>query len=524
MNETVLEQGRLLEVEQELDVLKQNTDHFFLIIIAIIIYFMQGGFALLEAGSVRSKNTVNILIKNLLDGLIGGVCYWAVGWGLAYGAGGNGFCGGSEFINYKLPVDEYPKWFFQYVFAATAATIVSGAIAERCQFGAYFAYSILITGWVFPVVSHWAWDAGDAAGVGRGWLHAAGFLDFAGGGVVHLTGGTCSLVGCYFVGYRLGRFGEHGEARQITGHSVPLAALGGFILIFGFLAFNGGSQGSISRPGDGAVVALAVVNTVLGACSGGLTVLFFYKLVLGQPWSFLMTLNGCLAGMVSVCAGCNLYQPWAALVVGAGAGVWYVAVHLLMVRCRLDDPLDAVAVHGAGGLWGLLCVPFFMHVNLPVGERGIFWDGAETYPWTALAYNLLGAVCISAWSLVWSSVIFGSLHYFSFLRVSADLEIQGLDILKHGEPAYPAPSWVEAQYRTDRKVSNQVSDIPANMIGEGTVNPSFSPEPLEKPDSLFKGSARNLYKEEQFREGTDRIQDNTISLVSFKNMDEFTRN
>merc|ERR1719516_521324 len=294
---------------KEIEILKGESDEFFLIVIAIIIFFMQCGFAFLEAGSVRSKNTVNILIKNMLDAFIGGVSYWAIGWGLAYGEGGNLFCGGSQFFNYQLPYDLYPKWFFQFVFAATAATIVSGAIAERCQFFAYFAYSIILTGWVYPPVSHWAWD-------GAGWLAQTGYYkDFAGSGVVHLLGATCALIGCYFIGPRRGKFDNRGKPVNMPGHSVPLAGLGGFILIFGFLAFNGGSQAQISQEGDGGVVALSIVNTILGASTGGLAVLFINKFLLKQPWSFLMCLNGALAGMVSLCGGCNHYEPWAALIV-----------------------------------------------------------------------------------------------------------------------------------------------------------------------------------------------------------------
>merc|ERR1719357_1495938 len=160
---------------------------------------MQCGFALLEAGSVRSKNTVNILIKNMLDAFIGAVSYWCIGWGLGYGKGGNAFCGGSEFFNFQMEYNEYPSWFFQFCFAATATTIVSGSIAERCQMGAYFLYSILITAWVYPPVSHWAWDSGDDENVGQGWLNALNYTDFAGSGVVHLLGGACALVGCFFI-------------------------------------------------------------------------------------------------------------------------------------------------------------------------------------------------------------------------------------------------------------------------------------------------------------------------------------
>merc|ERR1711962_1738414 len=236
------------------------------------------------------------------------------------------------------------------------------------------------------------------------------------------------MGGCFFIGKRKGRFTKQGKVLEMAGHSVPLAALGGFILIFGFLAFNGGSQASISQPDDGAAVALAIVNTILGGCSGGLCVLFFNRFVLNQPWSFLMTLNGALAGMVSLCAGCNSYEPWASLIVGSGAGICFLAVHFTMLKFQLDDPLDAVAVHGAGGLWGLFMVPWFMYANLEEGKRGIFWDGAYAHPWNVLGYNMLGAFCIVIWSVWWCICIFGSLYYMRWLRVHADLELKGMDI------------------------------------------------------------------------------------------------
>ena len=345
---------------------------------------------------------------------------------------------------------------FQFVFAATAATIVSGAIAERCQFFAYFAYSIILTGWVYPPVSHWAWD-------GSGWLAQTGFYyDFAGSGVVHLMGASCAIVGCYFMGPRRGRFNKKGEPIEMPGHSVPLAGLGGFILIFGFLAFNGGSQASISNEGDGDVVALAIVNTILGASTGGMTVLFINKFMLKQPWSFLMCLNGALAGnllssgihenticlffpgMVALCGGCNYYEPWAALIVGGIGGIGFMLVHFGMLRLKLDDPLDAVAVHGAGGLVGILSVPWFMHAGLEEGQRGIFWDGGHfpegeaNVPWSVLGYNIAGSICIMLWSFLWSFILFGSLYWLKMLRVSTEDEFKGMDVIKHGESAYPA--------------------------------------------------------------------------------------
>jgi len=459
--------NKTVKGEKDLDLVKKETDQFFLIVVAMLIFFMQCGFAFLEAGSVRSKNTVNILIKNMLDVFIGGISYWALGWGLAYGAGGNPFCGGSQFFNYQLPYDQYPTWFFQFVFAATAATIVSGAVAERCQFMAYFLYSVIITGWVYPPVSHWAWDS-------SGWLAATGYyMDFAGSGVVHLLGACCSLVGCCLLGARTGRFSEEDKVKTIEGHSVPLAGLGGFILIFGFLAFNGGSQGSISGAGDGSVVALAIVNTILGASTGGLAVLFINKFLFSQPWSFLMTLNGALAGMVALCAGCDKYEPWAALLVGSWGGMGFIAMHHLMIKIKLDDPLDAVAVHGAGGVVGLLSVPWLMFSGLEEGQRGVFWDGDSAHPWLVLGHQVIGILAISAWSVFWSFLVFGALKVLNILRVPQEDEEIGMDITKHGEAAYPVSAWQEYQYRIHGPLC-QITGVKGVDTRQSVVSSAFA--------------------------------------------------
>eukprot|EP00095_Tigriopus_kingsejongensis_P003363 maker-scaffold557_size137338-snap-gene-0.13 protein:Tk03363 transcript:maker-scaffold557_size137338-snap-gene-0.13-mRNA-1 annotation:"predicted protein" len=440
--------GRLWDLE----ILSKNMDAFFLIVNGFLIFFMQCGFAFLEAGSVRTKNIVNILIKNMLDALIGGVAYWVLGWAVSYGPHGNGFIGGSNFLSIAMRYEDYPMWFFQFVFAATAATIVSGSIAERCQFFAYFVYSILITGWVYPPVSHWAWDANTP-----GWLNQLGYQDFAGSGVVHLLGGTCALVGCVLIKPRMGRFDSKGKVIDMPGHSVPLAALGGFILLFGFLAFNGGSQARISQEGDSESVARAVVNTILGGCGAGLTVLILNKFYFGIHWSYLMTLNGALAGMVGLCAGCNVYQPWSAIVIGMICGVAFLLVHVAMLKMRFDDPLDAVAVHGAGGLCGVILMPFFAY------ETGIFWAGDTEEAWKALGINLIGAVAIMAWSATWSFLIFYPLKYFKMLRIDRETEFRGNDLVKHGESAYPADAWVELQYNASSDVA--IGSGPSHMSG-----------------------------------------------------------
>jgi len=454
--------------------LNQSVDHFFLIVMGCIVFLMQCGFAFLEAGSVRSKNTVNILIKNMLDAFIAAISYWAIGWALAYGTErddegnrvkGNSFCGEIYFFSVGLDNSFYPGWFFQFVFAATAATIVSGSVAERCHFVGYFAYSSIITGWVYPVVTHWAWDGG--------WLSEMGYSDFAGSGVVHLLGAACALVGCAMIGPRRGRFTKDGKPIEMAGHSVPFAALGGFILLFGFLAFNGGSQLTISGADDSGTVALAMVNTVLGGASGGLTVLFSIKFLFGKKWSYLMTLNGALTGMVSMCAGCNVFQPWAALIVGALGGAAFIAVHELMLKLRLDDPLDAVAVHGGGGVIGVLMQPFFAYGNDDDNNPlGIFWGASGHH----FGMHLLGVVAIFSWSAGWSVLIFGGLKWVGMLRIDRDTEFRGNDTVKHGEAAYPVDAWVELQYDAKKRSrGNSTSSAGSHPEGKGTgSHPMFS--------------------------------------------------
>ncbi|PFX23664.1 putative ammonium transporter 1 [Stylophora pistillata] len=349
---------------------------------------MQTGFAFLEAGSVRSKNTTNILIKNFLD---------------------------------------------------VSATIVSGAMAERTEFKAYLLYSVFLTGFVYPIVTHWAWD-------GNGWLYkgveytkdnvtmSIAYQDFAGSGVVHVLGGTVALIGATVVGPRTGRF-VNGVPVLLAGHTVPKAALGGFILFFGFLGFNGGSQAAITFGGDADAVALSIVNTVLGGASGALTAMIVKRLGFADKyWSLLFAINGGLTGMVALCAGCNAIYPYAAFAIGIIAGVAYVGWSTLILYFKIDDPLEAVAVHLGGGFWGVLSVPIFNK------ESGIFYDGSA-YSFYLFGWNVMGVLAIMAWSASLSLPLFLVLRVTKQLRVSPEIEEIGLDIPKHGEPAYPLDSY-----------------------------------------------------------------------------------
>ncbi|KAK3861884.1 hypothetical protein Pcinc_032195 [Petrolisthes cinctipes] len=416
-----------------------------------IIFFMQCGFAFLEAGAVRSKNTTNILIKNILDVFIAGIAYWLVGYALAFGDG-NGFCGETMWATVGLSEERLAFWFFQFVFAATAATIVSGSMAERCNFHAYLIYSVILT------------------------VRGSAYQDFAGSGVVHLTGGIAALVGAIILGPRHGRFDS--DSPGIRGHSVPLAALGGFILLFGFLAFNGGSQASISQPGDAGAVARAIVNTVISGSFSGITSLIVYRTgVCGvsNTWSFLMALNGALAGMVAICAGCNVLPIWGSCVTGIVAGVLFISIHTLLDKLKVDDPLDAVAVHMGGGLWGLVAVALFQNDN------GIVFGGSGE----VLAWNVAGALAIMAWAGGLCVIMFGSLRLVGWLRVPIDMEIQGMDILKHGEPAYPAGSWEEKQYYN--KLAYQHNHNHNHDDGNSSDRNNYLPPNMSVPKGIGLG-------------------------------------
>ncbi|XP_069131932.1 putative ammonium transporter 1 isoform X2 [Argopecten irradians] len=437
--------------------LSANLDNFFLLLMGMLVFFMQCGFAFLEAGAVRSKNTTNILIKNVMDSFVSGASYWILGFAFAYGDGGsaNKFIGASLFASSDLPDSRFAEFFFQYTFAATAATIVSGAMAERCEFIAYFAYSFCITAFIYPVVTHWAW--------GGGWLSegyqydfgTVAYQDFAGSGVVHVLGGVAAFVGAALLGPRIGRF-HKGQVAQLRGHSVPIAALGGFILFFGFLAFNGGSQLAISNPGDGEAVALSIVNTIISASFAAFGSLLINRILpgLGNSWSLLVTINGALAGMVAACAGCNRMQPWGACIVGVFASISYTIWSWLMRKLRIDDPLDAVAVHFGGGLWGVISIAFLDR------EEGILlnWDQRSGYK---LLWQFCGLGAIIAWTLVFSLLLFGSLKLFGLLRVPQDIEEKGLDIPKHGEPAYPPEAYGHGHVEHIMQV---VQDKPTNVV------------------------------------------------------------
>jgi Amt family ammonium transporter len=392
------------------------------LITGALVFFMQAGFAMVEAGFTRSKNTTNILFKNLMDFSIGTVTFWLIGFGIMFGSK-NGFWGGIDFFSqntYRTDMPDYAFLFFQTVFAATAATIVSGAMAERTKFNAYLMYSAVITLIIYPVSGHWAW--------GGGWLSSmtVAFHDFAGSSVVHMVGGMIAMVGAAVLGPRLGKYDKNGKARAIPGHSITLGTLGVFILWIGWFGFNPGSQLAATGEVNAKAISLIFVTTNIAAAAGTFGTMIYIWLQYKKP-TLSMTLNGALAGLVAITAGCDAVSPGGALIIGFLAGILVVlSVEFFDKVAKIDDPVGAVSVHGICGAFGTLMV------GLLSTSQGLFYgQGAGL-----LKSQAIGVLAIAAWALACATVLFLILKYTNGLRVNARIEEEGLDTYEHGESAY----------------------------------------------------------------------------------------
>jgi len=392
------------------------------LIAAALVFFMQAGFALVEAGFTRSKNTTNILFKNLMDYVIGTIAFWAIGFGLMFGTK-NGFIGSFDLFSqnsYRTDMPDLAFLIFQTVFAATAATIVSGAMAERTKFNAYLMYSAVISLVIYPISGHWAW--------GGGWLSTLTipFHDFAGSSVVHMVGGTAALIGALVLGPRIGKYGKNGEVKAIPGHSITLATLGVFVLWIGWFGFNPGSQLAAAGVANAKAISLIFVTTNIAAAGGALSTMIFIWLKYKKP-TLSMTLNGALAGLVAITAGCDAVTPGGALIIGILAGILVVfSVEFFDRIVKIDDPVGAISVHGICGAFGTLMVGFFSTSQGLLYGQGI----------GLLKTQAIGVVSIAAWVLLASTVLFLALKYFNGLRVEKRIEEEGLDIYEHGESAY----------------------------------------------------------------------------------------
>ncbi|QJA05951.1 ammonium transporter [Thermosulfurimonas marina] len=407
-------------------------DYVWVLVCGFLVMFMQAGFALVEAGFCRAKNATNLLTKNLMDFVVGALAFWAVGYALITGTDWKGLIGTSGFFlsGEGYDVGNYLSFFWQMVFAATAATIVSGAVAERIKFQAYLLYSIAITGFIYPVYAHWVW--------GGGWLSklpfGLGHLDFAGSGVVHAVGGLVGLAGAIVLGPRFGKFDKNGKPRAIPGHNIPLATLGVFILWFGWYGFNPGSTFSAHH----LRISVIAVNTTLAAAAASLTALLIV-LAKTRKFDLGMALNGVLAGLVAITAPCAWVEAWAAVVIGVVAGIILVAGVYFLEAIKVDDPVGAVPVHGFNGLWGLIAVGLFAdgtygnYAIEPPFVKGLFYGGGVDQ----LIAQLIGAGALFVWAFGVGLILFKLLDVLIGIRVSPREEIQGLDLLEHGTPAYP---------------------------------------------------------------------------------------
>ena len=394
---------------------------------ATLVYFMQAGFAMCEAGFTRAKNTGNILMKNMMDFVLGSLFFFIFGFAIMHGTDWNGIIGIKGFFNPTtladadglfngLPIGVF--LIFHTVFCATSATIVSGSMAERTKFLAYLLYSAAISIFIYPVTGHWIW--------GGGWLAQMGFHDFAGSTAVHMVGGICALVGAKILGPRIGKYSKSGKSKAIPGHNLTIGALGVFILWFGWFGFNPGSQLAAAGYGDQTAISHVFLTTNLAACTGGFLALLVSWIKYGKP-SLSLTLNGILAGLVGVTAGCDLVSPMGAALIGAICGtVMIFAVEFIEHRLKIDDPVGASSVHGVCGSLGTILTGLF------AVEGGTFYGGGFGF----LGAQIFGVIIVGGWAALMGYIIFKVLDKVHGLRVPARIEEEGLDIYEHGESAY----------------------------------------------------------------------------------------
>ncbi|MCX7714829.1 MAG: ammonium transporter [Clostridia bacterium] len=407
-----------------------SIDVLWLFVGGVLVFFMQAGFAMVETGLTRSKNAGNITMKNLMDFCLGSIVYWVVGYGLMYGTSIGGFIGTPTGWLSSLSEaaateggTEYASLFFQTVFCATAATIVSGSMAERTKFSAYLIYSVIISLVIYPIAGHWVW--------GGGWLSKLGFHDFAGSGLVHMLGGTCALMGAKILGPRIGKYSASGKSLAIPGHNIVIAALGVFILWFGWFGFNPASTLKLSDGGY-LIAAKVFITTNISACAGAIVTMFYMWIRHGKP-DVSMTLNGVLGGLVAITAPCDAVTPVGALIIGSLAGLFMsVIIEFVDQKLKIDDPVGAVGVHCACGAWGCISVGLFS-AEESVG-LGLFYGGG----FKVLGVQILGTISIFAWAAILATILFLTLKHTIGLRVSAEEEIAGLDSEEHGlVNAYP---------------------------------------------------------------------------------------
>lgn len=396
-------------------------DTVWVLVAAMLVFFMQPGFALVEAGFTRSKNTANILMKNFVDYMVGSFLFWMIGFGIMFGVG-SAFFGEIHLFDFSFFGDKNipaeASLMFQTVFCATAATIVSGAMAERTKFSMYLVVSVIISILIYPIEGHWSW--------GGGWLSAMGFHDFAGSTVVHTCGGMLAFAGAIALGPRIGKYTKSGKSVAIPGHSLSLGSLGVFILWLGWFGFNPGSQ--LAATGDSSIRAIShvMVTTNMAAATGGIGAIMLTWLVYGKPSLSLMC-NGILAGLVGITAGCDAVSIGGSAIIGVVCSFLMIGSVIFIDKVlHVDDPVGAVSVHGVCGMFGTILTGFF------AVDGGLFYGGG----WKMVGVETLGTLSVAAWSFGVGMIMFLVIKKVHGLRVAPRIEEDGLDIYEHGETAY----------------------------------------------------------------------------------------
>ncbi|KAF3452379.1 hypothetical protein FNV43_RR02812 [Rhamnella rubrinervis] len=462
-------------------------DNTFLLFSAYLVFAMQLGFAMLCAGSVRAKNTMNIMLTNVLDAAAGGLSYYLFGFAFAFGTPSNGFIGRHFFGLRDYPFSfsgDYSYFLYQWAFAIAAAGITSGSIAERTQFVAYLIYSSFLTGFVYPIVSHWFWSPDGWASPIRSnnnLLFGSGVIDFAGSGVVHMVGGIAGLWGALIEGPRIGRFDRSGRSVALRGHSASLVVLGSFLLWFGWYGFNPGSFLTIlKRYGDGvggshygqwSAIGRTAVTTTLAGCTAALTTLFSKRLLAGH-WNVTDVCNGLLGGFAAITSGCSVVEPWAAIICGFVAAWVLIGCNMVAEKLKYDDPLEAAQLHGGCGAWGLLFTGLFAkkayvkeaYPGRNVRPYGLFMGGGGRL----FAAQVIQILVVSGWVTATMGPLFYFLHKLKLLRISRDDEMAGMDLTRHGGFAYA--------YHDEDDSSRRPAEFMMTKV-EPTETSSTSPTP-----------------------------------------------
>ncbi len=455
----------------------QSVDVIWTLLGAAMVFFMQAGFALCEAGMTRAKNTGNIIMKNLMDFCIGTPIYWLIGFGIMFAGTGPIIGGFDPLIRGAYDFGTLPTYcyaIFQTVFCATAATIVSGSMAERTNFKAYCLYSALISMIVYPISGHWIW--------GGGWLANLGFHDFAGSTAVHMVGGTAACIGAQILGPRIGKYTKDGTPRAIPGHNLTAAALGVFILWFCWFGFNGCSTVAMTSQDDMVSASLIFMNTNMSAAVATCTVMIFTWLRYKKP-DVSMSLNGALAGLVAITAGCDAVTPVGAFFIGLIAGIVLVlAVEFFDKVVKIDDPVGAISVHGVCGALGTILTGFF------AVDGGVFYGGGFHF----LGVQTLGVVSVILWVTVTMNIIFRLIDKFVGLRVPENVEIEGLDFHEHGlVSAYSGFNITDLSANMD---VNENTDLGEDEYSKASKAQIDAAVPLVAPDTLSALPATGMYK------------------------------